>query len=185
MGDSYEEDDRPEERVSGQFWRAAGWLLAVGVVMAMVAGIAVPVVASFFSSTGQAEGYRASIRPASLAVLDSAGVIAEVVSDFRGTPAEKARLSGAADRTVEAAEDLRRISPPDAYAPGHEALVRAADQYALAARFIEELLAGPTSGVVSEEQALAAVAEFQRARQLMEHADEVLRGIDATLRVGQ
>ena len=173
------EEDRPgEERGSGALWRAAGWLLAVVVAVAMVAGIAVPVVASFFSSTDEAANYRASIRPSSVALLDSTAEIAQVAANFRDTGPERDRLSDAADRIVAAAEHLRRITPPEAYAPGHRALVQAADQYASAARYIEDLLIGSSAGFVSEEQALTAVSGFQRARELMEHADQVLRGID-------
>ena len=147
----------------------------------MVGGIAFPVVTSIFSSTNETEAYRLTTRSSSQVVLDSTLAIADIVSDYRGTSSEMTRLSEATSRIVNVAEDLRQTRPPDAYLFGHEALLKAADQYALAAQTIKELLFRSDAVPVSQDEAIAVTAEFEKARQLMEQAAEELQRIDETL----
>jgi hypothetical protein len=183
MGNYYEEGNRSEEQSSNGLWVAAGRFLALGMAVVMVAVMAIPVVTSIFSSPNQTEAYLVNTRTSSLAVQESAQVIMGIASRFRGTRAEMIRLSEATNRIVTAAEDLREMRPPEPYTFGHQALVGAADQYALAARLLEGLLLRSNSDPVSEQEAIVAITEFQLAHRLMQEATEEFRRNEETLRL--
>ena len=151
----------------------------------MVAGIVVPIVASFLSSTDQAQAYRGSIRPTSVVVHESTRTLVELLSDFKGTTAEKIMLADAINRLVDAAENLRRITPPDAYTAGHQALVKAVDQYALAARVTKTVYIDSDFLFVSERDVRGIITELQKANLLMNQATRVLQEADAAVGLSQ